>query len=155
VADLIAQEMAEQDPSRTGGEARVSPEPRGCAVTQPNHQIPPGQDGNAGAATAPYHGNGRLWTVLPDGGVVRRRRVGSIREKFPWWRARRGRLEISGRRLEGAAQPLRARVPGGYGPTGFQSSGIIFPRPGCWKVTGSAGGARLTFVTLVERAGGT
>jgi hypothetical protein len=124
-------------------------------VTQPNHQIPPGQADNPGASEATYHGNGRLWTALyPEGIIQRPRRDGSMREKFPWWRAGRGRLVITGHRLDGRARQLRARVPAGYGPTGFQATALIFPSGGCWSVTGAAGGASLTFVTLVVAARG-
>ena len=124
-------------------------------MTQPNHQIPQGQADNPGASEAAYHGNGRLWTLLyPQGVVQRPRSDGSLREKFGWWRAGRGRLVITGHRLDGRAQPLRARVPAGYGPTGFQSSALIFPSEGCWRVRGAVGGASLTFVTLVIAARG-
>jgi hypothetical protein len=44
---------------------------------------------------------------------------------------------------------LRADVPDGYGTTGFQVSGLIFPTGGCWEVTGRLGDASLTFVTFV------
>jgi hypothetical protein len=97
--------------------------------------------------------------VLPPNGIVRDapKRDGSIHEKFPWWRgaAVRGRLRITGRRLDAPAPALRANVPSGYGPTDFQASGIIFPTAGCWSVTGTAGKAKLSFVTLTVTAGGT
>jgi hypothetical protein len=94
--------------------------------------------------------------VLYADGIVREmpRRDGSIREKFPWWRGVRGRLRITGRRLDSAARPLRARIPDGYGLTGFQSTAIIFPTEGCWRVTGTTGTASLSFVTLVAEAAG-
>jgi hypothetical protein len=128
--------------------------PSGCEVTQPNGSIPPGQAGNPGADEATYLGNGDLWTVLPPGGTLRetRRRDGSLAMKFPWWRAVRGELAITGRRLDGRSPPLRARIPDGYEPTGFQSTAIIFPTAGCWAVTGTAGSATLRFVTLVVAA---
>ena len=126
--------------------------PRGCAVTQPNGSIPPGQASNPGASEANYLGNGKLWTVLPPDGVLRAaaRPSGTISEKFPWWRGLQGALQIRGRRLDGNAPPLRARIPSGYEASGFQSSGIIFPTGGCWRVTGRAGGASLSFVLLVQ-----
>jgi hypothetical protein len=125
-------------------------------VTPPNHRIPPGQEQNSGADQAPYHGNGRLWTILPASGIVRRapHRDGSIGEKFPWWRGVRGPLRITGRRLDAPAAPLRAHIPDGYGPTSFQASEIIFPTEGCWSVTGTAGEASLSFVTLAVKAQG-
>jgi hypothetical protein len=73
--------------------------------------------------------------------------------KWPWWRLARGPLTIEGRRLDGAAAPLRAHIPAGYGQTGFQSSGLLFASPGCWEVTGHLGEATLSFVTMVIRTG--
>jgi hypothetical protein len=46
--------------------------------------------------------------------------------------------------------PVRAETPDGYGDTGFQASGIIFPAEGCFEIVGEAGGVELTFVTLVR-----
>jgi hypothetical protein len=94
------------------------------------------------------HGNGKLWVGgLGPGGVIDRRSW-----KFGWWRAVPGHLRITGRRIDAAAPPVRSSVPSGYGRTGFQSSGVDFPTEGCWQVTGQAGGASLSFVTLVTRA---
>ena len=82
--------------------------------------------------------------ILPDG---------SLSMKFGWTRGEglRGKLKIHGRRLDAPAPPLRARIPDGYGDTGFQVSGLIFPTEGCWEVTGEVGDTRLTFVTRVIR----
>jgi hypothetical protein len=44
---------------------------------------------------------------------------------------------------------MGANIPSGYGDSGFQATGIIFPTEGCWEVTGRVGEASLTFVTLV------
>ena len=76
---------------------------------------------------------------------------GSLSMKFPWQRRIRGALTIEGRRLDGAAPPLRSAIPDGYGDTGFQATALIFPTPGCWEVTGRVGGERLTFVTRVVK----
>ena len=139
-----------------GASPRVRRRPSGCAVTPPNHEIPPGQEQNPGAAQAAYHGSGRLWTVLADKGIVRKapRRDGSIREKFPWWRGVRGPLRVTGRRLDRHGPPLRAHIPHGYGATGFQSTALIFPSEGCWSVRGAVGDASLSFVTLVVKEAG-
>lgn len=56
---------------------------------------------------------------------------------------------ITGRRLDRDAAALRARVPDGYGRTGFQSTAVVLPTPGCWEVTGRVGSASLSFVTEV------
>ena len=142
-----------------------------CAVTIPNGSQPPVKNFGGKVTYSPdyngprdapdqgSHGNGKLWTVLyPDGTVVFRRggpgfilSDGSLSMKFPWWRGVRGKLSIEGRRLDSSAPPLRARIPEGYGDTGFQSTAIIFPTEGCWEVTGKVGEASLTFVTKVVR----
>ena len=78
---------------------------------------------------------------------------GSLSMKFPWWRGVRGALTIDGRRLDATAPPLRAHIPRGYGDIGFQATGLIFPTPGCWEVTGHVGRTHLTFITKVVKIG--
>ena len=92
-----------------------------------------------------------MWVGLWRSNVVVQdpRSDGSIDAKFGWWRGAVGTLRIEGRRLDGPAPPLRANIPTGYGDSGFQAAGIIFPTTGCWEVTGRVGDASLTFVTLV------
>ena len=82
--------------------------------------------------------------VLPDG---------SLSMKFGWERGVPGALTIDGHRLDAAAPPLRAHIPSGYGDVGFQATALIFPTPGCWKVTGHVGTTSLTFITRVVKVG--
>ncbi|HEV8636801.1 MAG TPA: hypothetical protein VG370_21490 [Chloroflexota bacterium] len=129
--------------------------PAGCPVTVANASTPPGE-----RASPSYHGNGQLWTALwTEGTVVFRsggpgstEPDGALGMKWPWWRGVAGRLSIEGRRLDGPAPPLRAQIPDGYGESGFQATGLIFPAEGCWEVNGRAGAASLTFVTRVVRS---
>jgi hypothetical protein len=100
------------------------------------------------------HGNGRLWVELYPRGIIGPRNYhvrpnGSLAVKFPWTRGVRGQLRITGRRLDADAPPVRSWVPDGYGPTGFQSTAVIFPTTGCWGVKGTVGSVSLTFVTKV------
>ena len=139
----------------TSADLAAAPAPGGCRVTLGNGSVPPGEQRPPGARNDDYFGNGRLWTALGSRGLItvqRRavRRDGSIEMKFPWWRGVRGKLKITGRRLYVRAPRLRADIPRGYGPIGFQSTALTFPTKGCWKVTGRVGNARLTFVTLVR-----
>lgn len=76
---------------------------------------------------------------------------GSIDAKLGWWRGVGRQLTIRGRRLDAKAPPLRARIPQGYGWSGFQATGVIFPTEGYWQVTGRVGQATLRFVTLVVK----
>jgi hypothetical protein len=127
-----------------------------CPVTVPNGRHPPK---NAGF----NHGNSSLWVALwphgkllagmfPDGSSrADIRPDGSIDAKLGWWHDVPGKLTIRGQRLDAPGPPLRADIPQGYGVSGFQATGVIFPTEGCWRVTGRAGEATLSFVTLVVK----
>src|SRR6266566_4730905 len=52
---------------------------------------------------------------------------GALGMKFAWNRGVRGRLTVTGHRLDGAAAPLRLEANNGYGDIGFQASYLIFP----------------------------
>lgn len=126
-----------------------------CPVTLPNSQHFDAKPAGGN------HGNEFLVTVLwPDGKVIFEPGGpgfvlddGALEMKFWWWRVVKGPLTIEGRRLDGAAPRLRADIPEGYGDIGFQATGLIFPTPGCWEVTGRIGQGRLTFVTQVIKIG--
>ena len=120
-----------------------------CPITHANGSQPPGS-----TFGSEFHGNGAIWVgVWPSNVIVQEPGPnGSIDAKFGWWRGVSGKLRIEGRRLDGPAPPLGSDVPDGYGDTGFQASGIVFPTEGCWEVTGRVGAASLTFVTLVLAA---
>jgi hypothetical protein len=136
--------------------APVSNQAGSCPVTAPNGHRPQGEQPSPRS-----HGNDALTTVLwPESGVQFQpggpgcvEPNGYLGMKFPWWRGVRGALTVEGRRLDGEAGPLYAHVPSGYGPTGFQATGLLFAGPGCWEVTGHVGGESLTFVTLVTKMG--
>jgi hypothetical protein len=127
---------------------------KGCPVTLPSAKPPfEGEDfnyGNRYLGVAMWQ-RGRL--VASRGGQTwgQIRPGGSIWAKVGWWRAVPGRLTIQGERLDGPAPPLRASVPAGYGSAGFQSTGLTFPTPGCWRVVGSVAGHELEFVVLVTK----
>ena len=76
-------------------------------------------------------------------------RLGRVGMKFGWWREVAGQLRITGRRLDASAPPVRSDIPDGYGLSGFQATGVIFPTEGCWEVTGTVDGSSLSFVTFV------
>lgn len=127
----------------------------GCPATFPNGRTPPGEP-----SRQEDHGNGTLWTQLPpDGKIVARRNFvladGSMRIKFPSWGSRRtnGHLGISGISLDRPGQVVRVHIsPGLAHAPHFWASGITFPTEGCWRITGNAGSARLTFVVFVVKA---
>lgn len=129
-----------------------------CPVTTPN-----GVFADGGEPSRNSYGTSKLsvgpFGLWPDGTVVFRpggagfvTPEGWLGMKFGWQRSVRGRLTISGRRLDGPAPPLAAESPGPV-ETGFQATGLIFPTPGCWEVTARAADATLTFVTKVVKIG--
>jgi hypothetical protein len=134
----------------------TTPATADCPVTRPRpFEPPPGVSYEALFGADASHGNGQLWVGgLGSGGVVVVAEPdpdGSLSMKFGWYRVTAGRLTITGRRLDAPAPPARANVPDGYGDTGFQSTAVIFPTPGCWEITGTVGPTAITFVTLVTR----
>jgi hypothetical protein len=126
-----------------------------CPVTKPGKA--PAEIGDRLFGSAQAIGNTDLWVggLGPDGVIPADSRFvkidGSIGWKFGWWRIVPGALMITGRRLDAPAPPLRASVPDGYGPLGFQASGVYFSTEGCWEVSGTVGSSKLTFVTFVLR----
>jgi hypothetical protein len=111
-----------------------------CAVTLPDESHRAGDPAELGDQG---YGNGSLWAGLWPNGHIRAtednvNRHGEIVMKIPWDRGVRGRLEVTGRRLDADAHPLRADFSD-YGLTGFQPPTLIFPTAGCWEVTGTAG----------------
>jgi hypothetical protein len=126
-----------------------------CPVTKPGQA--PERIGSQLFGSGSAFGNGELWVggLGGDGVILADSRFvesdGSIGWKLGWWRIAHGTLTITGRRLDRDAPPLRSSVPDGYGSSGFQASGVSFPTPGCWEVTGAVDGGTLTFVVFVVR----
>lgn len=147
---------AASEPARYAARPVTVADARHCPVTI-GHPVP----GNvwwrkqlAGWNSA--HGNGKLWVggLWPHGvTIITRDDVGpdgQLGMKFGWYRLTSGYLQITGRRLDGSAPPASGMTfPGGYGLTGFNASGVVFPAEGCWQVTGRVGPVALTFVTFV------
>jgi hypothetical protein len=147
---------AEAGPARYPARPVTMAGARHCPVTI-GHPVPrtkPWRDLLFGSARA--YGNGSLWVgaLWPHGVVFitpdNVDPAGRLEMKFGWYRLTSGYLTITGRRLDAPAPPLSGQTSG-YGLTGFNASGVIFPTEGCWRVTGRAGRAALTFVTFVIR----
>jgi hypothetical protein len=119
-----------------------------CHVTRPNDVPARGLYGNSRLAV----GLDPVIEVTPS----TLQADGWIAEQFPWrgYGATTGTLRITGHRLHGKGKPVRASISPGKAPpsegaSAFWATGIGFSTGGCWQVTGSVGGARLTFVTKV------
>jgi hypothetical protein len=129
-----------------------------CPVTLPNRDAPADAEGF-------NHGNGSiavaLWPkgrlpagILPDGSAwAEILEDGTIHAKLGWWRGEEGYLRIEGERLDATAPPLTANIPGGYGFSGFQPVGRMFPTAGCWRVVARLGDSSLAFVVRVRKIG--
>lgn len=134
---------------------------RTCRVTVPTRVARPGpvpsaagfNYGGRALRAHLYWSAGRIAAgILPDGGSMATvGDDGSIHVKLGWWRGVPGRLVITGRRLDAEAPRLRAEASSGYGPRGFQPSGLVFPTVGCWEVLGRVGDVRLRFVVRVTK----
>jgi hypothetical protein len=154
---MLALAGCEDDPKPAATAAKAAAPITGpCPVTVPDADVRTyAGEFNHGDAALAVHlwPKGRLLAgPLPDGSAwAEIRPDGSIYAKLGWWRGDGGQLRIEGRRLDGPAPPLRAEIPAGYGPTGFQATALIFPSTGCWQVVGTTGDARLEFVTLVRK----
>lgn len=85
-------------------------------------------------------GAGHAGFVLPDGALM---------IKYGWIRLRDGQFSIHGRRLDGSAPPLRARITEKAAGDRFEPVSLIFPTAGCWEVTGQLDDTKLSFVVHV------
>ena len=154
-------------PPSTRSLAASSPDhlaaPDGCPVTRPiPHRSPPPHlhaIGNFAYYLHGWYGNTALWVGVPVDGVLPADRpygtpwaASKWGTKFPWWPVISGHLTITARRLDGPSAGFRSRVtgPARVGKASFISSGLYWPAPGCWQVTGSVSGRSLTFVAWVK-----
>ena len=126
------------------------PVPASCPVTVPRQARQPAGANGAGDGLR-WYGNGAVWVLLSVSGVLgsdpQQRPWAS---KVPWWRSVPGVLTIHAQPVGGRAAGFHADVPSGYDPTGFQPSGLYWPRLGCWRVTGTIAGQPLTFTVWVK-----
>lgn len=136
--------------------------PDSCHVTTPNKIVAgssernEGSYGNALLSVGPFG----LWpngtVVFKPGGAGFQTQDGALGMKFGWTRGVRGKLNVTGRRIDGEAPPLRFETGTPNSDSGFLASYLIFPTPGCWEVTAQVGDredSKITFVTRVEKIG--
>ena len=140
--------------------------PASCPVTRPiPHSAPPPQLHAINNFTFYLHGwygNTALWVSVPVEGVLPAGRpygtpwaTTEWGTKFPWWPVIPGKFTITARRLDGPSAGFHSQAahwayPLGNGTGGFIPSGLYFPAPGCWQVTGTIAGHSLTLVAWVR-----
>jgi len=138
--------------------------PDSCYVTTPNGIVAgssernEGSYGNALLSVGPFG----LWpngtVVFKPGGAGFQTKEGALGMKFGWTRGIRGKINVTGRRIDADAPPLRFETnqTNDAHSTGFLASYLLFSTPGCWEVTAQVGDredSRITFVTRVEKIG--
>jgi hypothetical protein len=128
-----------------------------CPVTKGNGKGPPGFGGGR-----QWHGNGEIWSgsygPWPDG-IVKFAEADRqpyaqemYADKWMWWeRAKFPKPSVTGERIDGPAPPAFGDLDHGHETGGFRwfASGMYFPSEGCWRITATAGEAKLTFVVRV------
>lgn len=135
--------------------------PASCPVTRPSPRAsPPPQLHAIDNFTFYLHGwygNSALWVGVPVRGVLPAVHpygtawASEWGTKFVWWPIMHGTLTITARRLDGPSAGFHSQLsnPGHIGRARFIPSGLIWPAPGCWQVTGSVSGHSLTFVAWI------
>ena len=134
-------------------EQPVSKVANACTVTEPIWAKPPK---DAAIPDPPVYGyyylneDRSIWASAGwANGEDYRAYAGKKGIKVGWFRPAGAELEITGRRLDGKADPLVAEVPCCY-PTQFQATGLFFPTEGCWEVKAEAAESVISFVVLIE-----
>lgn len=117
-----------------------------CHPTEPVKDVPP-DDPNAD----PF-GNGP-WYVNQDRSIWAAWQPlvsGKAGNRIMWIKPPGLKVEITGRRLDGEAPPLKVESSGAYLGKGFEPARLYFPVPGCWEVTATSGEEDLVFVVEVK-----
>jgi hypothetical protein len=141
--------------------------PETCPVTKPGQTSlflpPPPYRTKAGNGRF-WFGTDRLWTNLPDNGILRGLADGissahpTISEKLFWWRQGydahvepRPRLRVTGKRIDSPAPPLEVSPTTNAFTQHIAAMlvGIGFPTNGCWQISARYDDDELTFVIWV------
>jgi hypothetical protein len=124
-----------------------TPVSRACAITHPGGAF--GTD----SITVILPENGQL--IFEQGGPGFVDADGALGMKLGWGLGKKGTLVVTGRRLDGVAPPARAYIPNSYeNYVGGMSISLVFPKPGCWQITGAlADDVSLTFTVEVLKIG--
>ena len=122
-----------------------SPSPARYPCQETPMSTPP-PDENTARLTTSWWSDGVIWAGVPPPGA--RWSAYSDGQKVGWWRSIDGKLKISGRRLDGPSAALQATIMPGYAESGFQSTHITIPTPGCWEITAQVRDHTFRFVVV-------
>ena len=130
----------------------VAEQPAGCPVTIPSEDfVPPEPYPTDAGDDHRWYGTDELWTVLDADGDYRRRKSIWWSENFPGGSAEeRPPITVTWQRLDQPGLPpiVSDRATNGYTAEDgwLMIAGIDPDIPGCWRVTASYKGARLSYV---------
>lgn len=146
-------------PTRAASTGTPPMAPAACPVT-PYTAGPPANsaDDRAIGGLRPYHwyGGDGLWAFPwlqgEPAGVLYLGEHGF--HKVLWWREPgvEGPITVATRRLDGPSAAATTDFEGLPTQRGQQPGGLLFPTTGCWEITGTAGGKRLTIVAFLVAA---
>ncbi len=144
--------------------SKASQAPSPCPATLPGESllVPPPYPARAPYPDFFWHGTSSLWTMVPANGrwpSLPRGERGYRQKLFVWRPGYDGRMEqwpaltVTGRRLDGNAEPLAAeeatnaynRDFGGWA----MLAAVEVPAHGCWELTATYGDSAVTFVVSV------
>lgn len=144
--------------------ARTSDVSDGCPVTTQNRVapfVPPKPYSQHVGDDSFWFGTDKLWTFLPVDGAWElghytqndptfRQKLFLWRQGYDWHSEPHPNLKVTGRRLDGDADPLLVDRPTNVTtePAGMLV-GINFPTVGCWEINLHYGDDALTFVVRV------
>ena len=134
-----------------------------CPVTSPT-ALRPDKGSDPFPADASLHYEDGLWVTIPGNGVTELAPSETIAfgalagwrsDTVTWLRDEgvEGFILVSGKQLD-AESELAPQTPLSpqrqYAREGFTQTGLAFPHPGCWEVTGSVGERSITWVVEVR-----
>lgn len=143
--------------------ATATPDAFTCPVTAPNETKPDAKENPFHADETTYYEDG-IWVTIPADGVQELTPADEVQlsglegwrsSSHTWMRADdvEGWVIVSGKRLD-APSDLAPRTPLSpqrqYVQRGYVKTGIAFPHPGCWEVTGTVGTHQITWVMDVR-----
>ena len=123
-----------------------------CPLTEPVWRIPPEDTASNDPPGYGYYFVNEDQSILAAAWYVKDEKPLQVNEegfKVGWFRPEGAPLEITGRCIDGQADPLVAEIPCCY-PTRFQATGLYFPSEGCWEVNAKAADRSISFVVFVE-----
>jgi hypothetical protein len=143
--------------------ALAAPASDACPVTQPPDSlfVPPDPYPESPHAGMFWYGSEALWTAVPESGQWSAlpysaegytQKVFWWRDGYSWTEEPEPQLNVSGRRLDEEAPPLKVSTATNAFAEDIQSAmlvGVDFPTEGCWEIAGAYGGNKLSFVVLI------